>query len=667
MKRDRLCFNCLNGSHQADNCRSKNRCRQCQGKHHSSLCNSPIQRYSQGNPEPEKHPETPKNPETTSINAGFTTTVTDKPTTVLLKTAVANIYAESTNLQVRATVLFDEGAQRSFITENLVSKLGLNTKPETIKINAFGSQNAELQSLKNANLKLRTKYHGDIGINALVVPTITAPLKNFMEQSLLDLKHLQGLELAHPVSNTDVIEIQVLIGADFYWDFVGDRIIRGNGPTAVESKLGYLLSGPVTNHISPREATTMFIATNSNRDTEANVQSYWDLETIGIKDAQENQFNYMDHYRENCLKFKDGHYSARLPWKDDHSALPTNYALAEKRTRTMIQRLTPELRNTYNGTIEEQLSRSFIEPVPEDNIQEGHYLPHHPVRKDSSTTPIRVVYDASSKASSGTPSLNDCLLTGEPLLNDLFEILIRFRLHNVAISTDIEKAFLHVGLDEADRNYTKFLWLSDANEPDGELKTFRFKSVLFGAVCSPFILNATVKKHLDTYPSTVSNDLKQNIYVDNIVSACDTDKEVLDYYEQSNSLMNKCGFNLRSWSSNSQSVRAQADTDGISENKDTVNVLGIQWNTVDDTLTYPVDKQPSQKDDHVTTKRQVVQVISKLFDPLGFLAPVHVKAKIFVQELWKHKLEWDEPLSEDLLKQWQTIRDNLISAREEEK
>jgi len=115
--------------------------------------------------------------------------------------------------------------------------------------------------------------------------------------------------ISHPLSNADMIQMQVLIGADFYWDLVGDHVIWGNGPTAVNSKLGYPLSGPIPHHVSPPDSTVLFIATNSKRDVETNVHSYWDLETIG---------NYVDNYRDKFLTFEEGRYTAKLPWKSNH-------------------------------------------------------------------------------------------------------------------------------------------------------------------------------------------------------------------------------------------------------------------------------------------------------------------------------------------------------------
>ena len=165
----------------------------------------------------------------------------------------------------------------------------------------------------------------------------------------------------------------------------------------------------------------------------------------------------------------------------------------------MLKRLskTPDLLFVYNNVISDQQARGFIEqvepPLGQFNV---HYIPHHAVEKDSPTTPIRVVFDCSCRQSSGYPYLNDCLLIGSPCITDLCAILVRFRYHQYGISTDIEKAFLHVRLHPDDRDYTRFFWLTDPTDVSSQFSVYRFKVVPFGATSSPFMLNAVLDHHL---------------------------------------------------------------------------------------------------------------------------------------------------------------------------
>ena len=130
--------------------------------------------------------------------------------------------------------------------------------------------------------------------------------------------------------------------------------------------------------------------------------------------------------------------------------------------------------------IAEEEKRGVIEKVDESSqtSERVHYISHHPVRKESSTTSIRIVYDCSCKQSSGVPSLNDCLESTPPIFNELASILMRFRLRQYVVTIDIEKAYLHIGLIENDRNVTGFLWLTDPCDPDSRLCTYGFEAVL---------------------------------------------------------------------------------------------------------------------------------------------------------------------------------------------
>ncbi|XP_070545592.1 uncharacterized protein [Ptychodera flava] len=407
-------------------------------------------------------------------------------------------------------------------------------------------------------------------MKALVVPKIAAPLQNQLSRKLGELTHLRGLKLAHPLSDCPSFVVDILIGADFYWDFVGDKIIRGP-PTAVSSKLGYLLSGPVPGRVHGRRSDSTFLLLDSS-DEQQSLQRFWTLETLGITDDPQSVKNELtfENYRDSCITREGDRYSAKLPWKQDHAPLPTNYEVAAKRTRNMIRSLEPDIRDTYNRIINEQEKRGFIERVPIDDVTVGNYIPHHAVKKDSLTTPLRVVYDCSCQADHQSPSLNQCMEAGPHMLNDLVSILLCFRLNRTAISSDIEKAFLHVGLDAADRQYTKFLWLSDPADSESDLITYQFKSVLFGATCSPFILNAVIRTHLDTFDSDTANAIKEDIYVDNVLSSINGD--ATSYLIEVNDIMEQGGFNLRAISTNEATLRTIAERKGTFHPEMTTNL-----------------------------------------------------------------------------------------------
>ncbi|XP_071176443.1 uncharacterized protein [Mytilus edulis] len=252
VKEDRLCYNCL-GRHRVVDCKSKYNCKKCDRRHHTSLCNKETTSISSTSTV-QKH-----NAEESETSVLYSSLNCDRQN-VLLKTAIAPLsYKDQT---IDAKILFDEGASRSFITRHLAEKLELKTTgSEAITLSRFGddNENNSIQQLNTATVKIQTIYGQDIPVDVLIVPKIAAPFKTNIETAK-QLPYLQNVKLAHAVTDDTSFEIGLLVGADQYWDIVEDDIIRGEGPTAVKSKLGYLLSGPLKRTNSINE--THFRTTN---------------------------------------------------------------------------------------------------------------------------------------------------------------------------------------------------------------------------------------------------------------------------------------------------------------------------------------------------------------------------------------------------------------------
>lgn len=178
-----------------------------------------------------------------------------------------------------------------------------------------------------------------------------------------------------------------------------------------------------------------------------------------------------------------------------------------------------------------------------------HYLPHEEVvKEDKATTKLRVVYDASAK-SRNEPSLNDCLLPGPALTPPIFDILLRFRLHKVALIGDLEKAFLNIEVNPEERNLLRSLWIDDIYSLNPKIITLRSAQLVFGLVCSPFILNVTLRTHLANYedidPQFVSTVVRA-LYVDDFASGKDSVKDCFELYWKFKSRFREGGLICRS-------------------------------------------------------------------------------------------------------------------------
>ena len=199
-------------------------------------------------------------------------------------------------------------------------------------------------------------------------------------------------------------------------------------------------------------------------------------------------------------------------------------------------------------------------------------------------------------------------------------------------------------LYEPDRDSTQFLWLSDIDKLTGDLKTYSFKVVPFGTASSPFMLNATLDLHLNKFSPQVAQGMKANLYVDNLISGYNIEEEAFDYYKQAWCVLCEAKFNLRSWPSNRRQLCAVTSRDQTNGPNSCINVLGLRWYTLNYTLSFAPRKFQSLTSSPLTTKQEVLHDSAQIYDPLGFLTPVTVKAKMLIQSLWKQKLDCINPV-----------------------
>jgi hypothetical protein len=198
---------------------------------------------------------------------------------------------------------------------------------------------------------------------------------------------------------------------------------------------------------------------------------------------------------------------------------PSHHAVSVKRLGRLVHRLQdqPAILTEYDKIIQDQVQKGIVEPVDPQVVPKAgnvHYLPHREVvRADKDTTKVRVVYDASAKT------------TGPSLTPLIFDILLRFRVHSVAMTADIEKAFLNVAVAEEHRDFLRFLWLNNPYSSSPSVIHLRFARVVFGVTSSPFILNATIRHHVNQYllndPEFVY-ELLRSLHVDDYASGCES-------------------------------------------------------------------------------------------------------------------------------------------------
>ena len=188
----------------------------------------------------------------------------------------------------------------------------------------------------------------------------------------------------------------------------------------------------------------------------------------------------------------EGRYKVRLPIKEDHD-LPDNLALCKLRLASLLKRLglRPEMSKNYNNVIQVQLKQGIIEPVGQ-GVKSGmgkvHNIPHHEgIHDDKETTKLQLLMTQVLEQG------ETHRYAGPPVSAYIYDVLLRFRINKMAITGDIEKAFLNVSVDPRDRDYLRFLWVNDVTSRHPNIQVYRFAFVV---TSSPFLLKATIRHHL---------------------------------------------------------------------------------------------------------------------------------------------------------------------------
>ena len=200
------------------------------------------------------------------------------------------------------------------------------------------------------------------------------------------------------------------------------------------------------------------------------------------EDTVPDSLKWEKNFKES-VKYEDGRYQVTFPMKENYPKITSNFRAARNRLEKTLKFLIREgIMEEYDVIIQDQLKNGIVEPVnwkvkEDDHLV--HYLAHFPhIRRDRETSKVRIVYDASAKSQGGL-SLNELVYCGTNYLRDIVGIILRFRSYKNVMISDIEKAFLQVGLQSQDRDVTRFLWLKNIKNPvlQDNIQVYRFTRV----------------------------------------------------------------------------------------------------------------------------------------------------------------------------------------------
>ncbi|GFT61912.1 integrase catalytic domain-containing protein [Trichonephila clavipes] len=277
------------------------------------------------------------------------------------------------------------------------------------------------------------------------------------------------------------------------------------------------------------------------------------------------------------------------------------------------------------------------EVVEDEDSAIVYYLPHHGVyRQESKTTPLRVVFNASSITTSGE-SLNSLQLNGGVIQRDLFSILLNFRAR-------------------------KF-----ADKIDSPVKIFRLTTVTYGTKSAPYLATRSLKQLAiddgDKYP-LAAEVIMSDVYMDDLLTGADYLESGRKLQVQLVSMLKGAGMELHKWSASNPLLLpdSMCQVKDLSYSSSTeTKTLGLLWKPHPDSFAFKISPMTSNCDNLIVTKKSVISTIARIFDPLGLIGPVITRAKILLQSLWQLKLDWNDPLPSNLVSYWKSFIDALES------
>lgn len=349
----------------------------------------------------------------------------------------------------------------------------------------------------------------------------------------------------------------------------------------------------------------------------------------------------------------DGRFCVKIPLKESPELLGNSINKATKCFLSLERRFDsqPLLRSLYNDFMAEYESLGHMSrcgPVNSGD-KNGHFFPHHPViRESSSTTKLRGVFNASSPTSTGL-SYNDIQCVGPTVQDDLLSILLRFRQHKIIITADVEKMYRQILVHPDFRYLQQILYRFD---PHDELMIFQLNTVSYGTASAPFLATRCLQQlGLECLDDKIKEIIVHDFYVDDLLSGGDTVDEVRFIKERVSFELQSACMPLRKWRSNVPELVSESKDSPVDLNIGATassKTLGLNWNVNLDMLNFPVEE--SLKGGN--TKRDILSIISQIFDPLGLLSPFIITFKMLLQQLWLHKLSWDESLPADISHYW---------------
>lgn len=665
-----LCFGCLSRGHTSKFCQERQVCEECDGRHPTIMHNNSFrntqdsaasQRYSNNNHDnacdgSDHSCATSRADSANGAGADYR---------VMCPIVPAKVKCRYGDVEMIVNVALDTHSSDCWMNESLARKLGAN--PIETKI--------ILSTMENVKRQLCTSIVRNLLISSVdsnkstEIPIIYTKKQSCWPFSRSDIPSYDDVRKFPHLSDVpfDFIEadIDVLIGMNVPGLVKSYATVDGSWsePFASLHWLGWALCGPVNRG---RVISSCKRTLSNSFEIEQNIDKLFSGDFVESAEDDKSSVEdeiWLDKVKSSTVRLPSGNYQIDLPFRRNDICLPCNRENVRRRFLSVKRRFDKDSDHfiQYSAFMNLMLQKDFIEEIPDNELicppGKVWYLPHHAVFHKQKGK-IRIVFDCSAKFEG--VSLNDELMQGPDLTNNLIDVLLKFRDDRCAFVSDIEKMYYQVKTPKRHWDFMRFFWLN----PRGDIREYRLKVHVFGSRSSASVANFALKQvALDHAPSKLIHDsIFHNFYVDDLLKSCATSDECKIHFDDVKSTLALGGFNLTGFCSNfsdeNQNISLDRTTDkfvgtsGFSGSSS--KALGLLWDTNMDIFRYGI----LCKDD-TQTRRSLLRTVASIYDPLGMVSPVIVSARRIFQESCRLRLGWDDVLPESLSSVWRKWCDNI--------
>ncbi len=683
------CFLCFQNTHPVTKCRFRYNCARCGGKHHTMI-HGADESTTEGSHFLSNEGELDLEGAADVVNFGLLAGEGNQRKTVSLRTITLRVRNPVNGKSLSLNALLDDGCSSAgLLSATAAEELGLQGPTYWTTTEGVGGKVTSYKTFLSRVevIPLQGGLTRPLGVQIMERPAGSyVPVDWTVHQERFP--HLAPLPLHPPVPQRGV---DLLIGSKVPWlsAALEERGGREDHPRARLTPLGWTVAGPTHSALPTDRSAALTTLLSSAALSLPLQQEGWPASERVVKfekrrlvpaeDVSDRQLHrlvqrmlqedeqeeveqlspreeYIVRQARSTLGREGERYVVGCTWAPNAGRPHLNLPQAERRLRSLeaSRHFKDEtVRKGYQEVVDGWKAGGEVKAVAHPSEAVRYLMPHFPVvNLEKITTPVRVVMDCKV-------DLNKHLLAGPNLLNEVPAVLLRFRSGLYTFSGDVKKMFLRIFLPEEDKPFHCFLWRT----PSGELEFLQFQVHVFGNAGSPFLALFVVKEHAKQYaekePKAVETIFHSTL-VDDVLDSADSEEEAKGTLAAVKRIFASAGMEMAKFHSNSSAVLegvggslpsdAVVDVAALGEDKRSpdLKTLGLCYCPGGDFFFF----RPPTPVAGRWTKRRVLKLFPRLYDPLGFVLPFSIRARIYFSSIASKDQGWDSPLPHN--KEWQS-------------